>query len=168
MQFILFLDEVGAECTKARSTSKDVVASARGKLLRFRPKSITPLEVIEEKGAGRRAAGGFILLGPLGAALGVLTGKGQQVLFELTDHDGTVHKGIIAQSHYLTLRQEIERIQIYKPGKSAQAIAMIAGFLLLLVVCLAATGPAGLIIAPVLWFGICALLALIFGKKAAT
>jgi hypothetical protein len=151
MQFILFLDEVGAEFTKARTTRKDIVAAVRRRLLRFCPQVIRPVEVIDEKGSARAAAGGFVLLGPLGAALGVLTGKGPQVLFELIEADGTVRRGIIAQTNFADLRREVERMQNYTPGDPGKTFVTALGFLLLLALCVGATGPAGLVIGPVLW-----------------
>lgn len=163
MQFILFLDQVGAEFTKARVTRKDIVALAHGTLLRLRPLTIKPLQVIEDKGAAKRAAGGFLLLGPIGAAL---CGKGAQVLFELVEHDGTVRKGIIWQDEYKLLRKAVERMKSYKPGETRKNIAALAGFLLLLATFVAATGPAGFVIAPVLWFGGGALVQRLFGRRA--
>jgi hypothetical protein len=129
--------------------------------------TIRPIEVIEPRDAARRAAGGFVLLGPLGAALAVLTGKGKQVLFELVEPDGTTRKGIVSQDNYRLLRKEIERMQDYKPGEIGKSIAVAAGFLLLLAIFVAATGPAGFVIAPVLWFGVAALLRKASGRKAA-
>jgi hypothetical protein len=167
MQFILLLDEVGAEFTKARVTRRDIVAAVHGRLLRFRPLTIRPLEVIEPRDAARRAAGGFVLLGPLGAALGVLTGKGKQVLFELVEPDGTTRTGIVSQDNYRHLRGKIERMQDYKPGETGKFIAAACGFLILLAIFVGATGPAGFLIAPVLWFGGGALLQRIFGRRAA-
>lgn len=122
MMFILFLDAVGAEFTQARATRKDVVAATRAGLLRFKPTEITPIEVIGEKGGARRAAGGFILLGPLGAALGVLTSKGSQVLFELAQENGSKRRGVIAQRDYARLCLKVERMQTYQPGDFSSSI----------------------------------------------
>ena len=108
-----------------------------------------------------------MLLGPLGAALGVLTGKGQQVLFELTESDGTRRKGIVAQQHYGKLRLAIERMQTYRTGDLGKNIASIAGFVLLVLVCVAATGAAGLLLAPLAWFGGGAIARRIRGRRAA-
>lgn len=158
MRFILFLDDVGAEFTKGRTTGKDVVANAHGRLLRFTPDTIRPLEVIDPKSTATRAAGGYLLLGPLGAALGVLTGKGPQVVFELTMPDGSSRKGIVAQSDYPHLRKSVEAMRDYKPGQNAKTFAILATFLLTIAVFTAAIGPAGLIVGPLLYIGVAVLL----------
>lgn len=157
-QFILFLDEAGAEFTHARANRREVLAPGHGKLLRFKPSAIRPLEVMDEKGAGKRAAGGFLLLGPVGAALGVLTGKGPTVLFELDCPDG-LRKGVIRQDHYPALRRAVERMQTYRTGDLRRRLGRWAGFAVLLLVLVAATGPAGLLLAPLAWWGGSALLA---------
>lgn len=142
MQFILFIDDVGAEFTKARVTRKEVVALHDWTPIRFRPIDVRPVEVIDESGAARRAAGGFLLLGPLGAALGVILGKGPKVLFELVMADGSTRRGVVAQSDYPRLRKGIAAIQGYKPGQLRKSVGSVLALLVLLPV-LVGLGPVG-------------------------
>lgn len=153
MQFIIFLDEVGAEFTSGRTTRKEIVTTDYKRVVRFTPVSISPIEVIDAKSSAGRAAGGFLLLGPLGAALGVLTGKGPQVLFELVEADGTKHRGVIAQQEYGRLRAAVERMQTYQSGDQAKKLGKIAVFSVLFLLFGAAGGPAGIAVLIALWFG---------------
>ncbi len=150
-QFILYLDPAGAEFTQARANRREVLAAVPGKLLRFKPDKITPMEVVDGKGSAQRAAGGFLLLRPAGAALGVLTGKGPTVVFEMQTSDGAVHRGVIRQTDYPALRLKIEKMRNYKPGDLRRSIARTAEFLLLLSLCVVTSGPAGLLLAPAIW-----------------
>ena len=152
-QFVLFLDDAGAEFTKARTTRKEIVTLERGKLVRVKPVAIRPLEVIDGKGGAKRAAGGYLLLGPLGAAIGVLTGKGPTVLFEFELPDGSSRKGVIEQESYPELRRDIESMQTYRSGDLSSACLQIGSFLFLLVLFTASIGPAGLVVGPLLWAG---------------
>jgi hypothetical protein len=144
-QFILFIDKAGAEFTKARTTRKNVRAMYDWKPITLRPVEIVSLEVIVDSGAAQRAAGGFLLLGPLGAAAGVLLGKGPKVLFELILADGERRRGIVQQRDYATLRKKIEAIQTYRPGQLRKQIAVIVGGLALLSVCIG-LGPISAIV----------------------
>jgi hypothetical protein len=146
MQFILLLDEVGAEFTQARINRKEMVAAVYGCLVRERPLAIKPVEVIQPSDKAGRAAGGFLLLGPLGAALGVLTGKGPAVRIELQFAE-TVRQGLIAQRDYARFRQKVERMQAYRSGDLGKTIAGWTGTGLLALVLGAAIGPVGLLVA---------------------
>lgn len=167
MQFIIFSDDVGAEFTSARTTRKEIVTTDYKKMIRFTPVSIAPVEVIDAKSTAGRAAGGFLLLGPLGAALGVLTAKGPQVLFELVDADGFKRKGVIAQQEYGRLRAAVERMQAYQSGDLAKKLAKIAAFSVLLLLFGAAGGPVGIAVLVALWFGGGALLKRSKARRAA-
>ena len=152
--FILFLDDAGAEFTHARTNRKQIVAAERNRVLRVKPTAIRPLEVIDAKSSVKRGAGGFLLLGPLGAAIGLLTGKGPTVLFELEMPDDLPpRRGVIEQERYPALRNDIEAMQSYKEGSLAKGCASWSGLVGLTALFTAAIGPAGLIVAPLLWFG---------------
>lgn len=117
MAFVIFLDEVGAEYASAKVTRRGIrPAGLRQRFRPFRPLPIRPLEVQEERGAARRAATGYLLLGAGGAAAGVLMGKGQHVLFELECADGITRKGMVAQKRYPAMRRAVERIRRYREG----------------------------------------------------
>jgi hypothetical protein len=135
-QFILFIDDVGAEFTKVRVTRRDVTAFYEWKAIQFVPVEVRPLEVTAEGGAGKRAAGGLLLLGPVGAAAGVLLGKGPKVVFELVLRDGTTHKGVVHQRHYPALRRQVTAIQSCKPGQLRKQLATVLTVLLLLPLCI--------------------------------
>ncbi|MBW6530536.1 hypothetical protein KZ820_07285 [Sphingomonas sp. RRHST34] len=135
-QFILFIDDVGAEFTKARVTRRDVTALYEWKAIQFVPVEVRPLEVTAEGGAGKRAAGGFLLLGPVGAAAGVLLGKGPKVVFELVLRDGTTRKGVVHQRQYPVLRRQVAAIQSYKPGQLRKQFATVVAVLLLVPLCI--------------------------------
>lgn len=155
-QFILFIDEVGAEFTKARVTRKEVVAMYEWQAIRFTPVEVRPVEVLEEGGAAKRAAGGFLLLGPVGAAAGVLLGKGPKVLFEFVMSDGSTRKGVVHQRAYPALRKQVAALQTYKPGALRKQLALIMAALFLLPVCIG-LGPVGSGVLAALIFGVVAL-----------
>ncbi|MBB3474272.1 hypothetical protein [Sphingomonas sp. BK345] len=134
-QFILFIDDVGAEFTKARLTPRDVTALYEWKTIQFVPVEVRPL-VTADAGAGKRAAGGFLLLGPVGAAAGVLLGKGPKVMFEFVLRDGTTRKGVVHQRHYPALRRQVAAIQSYKPGQLRKQLATVLAVLLLVPLCI--------------------------------
>lgn len=135
-QFILFIDDVGAEFTKARVTRRDVTAIYEWKAIQFVPVEVRPLEVTAEAGAGKRAAGGFLLLGPVGAAAGVLLGKGPKVVFEFVLRDGTTRKGVVHQRHYPALRRQVAAVQTYTPGQLRKQLATVVIVLLLVPLCI--------------------------------
>jgi hypothetical protein len=153
--FILFIDDVGAEFTKARATRKEVIGVYEWKPIKLVPHDIRPVEVIAESGAAKRAAGGFLLLGPVGAAVGVLLGKGPKVLFELVMADGSTRRGIIDQDGFPALRKKIVAIQTYKPGQLRKQLAALLTF----VVCIA-LGPVG-------WVLLVVIIAVVAGRDRA-
>lgn len=116
MEFILFFDDAGAEFTKANANRREIRAAVAGQLVRFRPEHIHPLEVIDPKSSAKRAAGGFLLFGVVGAALGVLSAQGPTVLFELRGPDGATRKGLVPQAQYPMLRRRSRRCRPTVPA----------------------------------------------------
>lgn len=157
MQFIIFLDDVGAQYVPGRINRREVIFPEYKKVVRIKPIEIRPLEVIQPGDKAGRAAGGFLLLGVTGAALGVLTSKGPKVLFELVMADGSARRGVIEQSKYGVLRRKVEKLQTYRPGDLGRRILLWAAGLIATVICTAATGPLGLVIGPGIVIGVSAL-----------
>lgn len=150
MQFFLFLDDVGAEFAWARINRREIIFAEGKKVVRLKPTDIRPVEVVQPTDKAGRAAGGFLLLGPVGAALGVLTSKGPAVRFEFTFPDGSTRQGVIEQSRYGAFRRRVEKIQAYRPGDLTRTIGHVCVIILSMIVCSAAMGPLGLIVGPFL------------------
>lgn len=150
MRFFLFLDDVGAEFVWARINRREVIFAERKKVVRLKPTEIRPMEIIQPADKAARAAGGFLLLGPVGAALGVLTSKGPAVRFEFSLPDGSTRQGVIEQSRYGALRQQVEKVQRYRPGDLRRTIGHACVIIFSILICTAAMGPLGLIVGPCL------------------
>lgn len=129
-EFFLFLDEVGAEHRRARTTRREAYIKSLLKPVYFTPTSIRPLELVDEKGAARRAATGYLLLGAGGAAAGVLMGNGAMVHFEMECADGVTRRGAIRQKMYPAMRVAVERIRRYRPGDERRLFWRWAAYIL--------------------------------------
>lgn len=158
MQFVVFLDSVGAQFTVGRINRREVIFAERNKVIRLKPIEIRPLEVIQPADMAGRAAGGFLLLGVTGAALGVLTSKGPKVRFEFVLPDGETRQGVIEQSRYGALCRQVEKIQKYRPGDLRRAAGFWACVAVSTLICTAATGPFGLLVGPGIVIGVKAFL----------
>jgi hypothetical protein len=148
MQFIIFHDDVGAEFSMARINRREVIFPEGKNVVRLRPSGIRPVEVIQPADKAARAAGGFLLFGAFGAALGVLSSKGPAVRFELQLGDGSTRQGLIEQARYGALRRKIEKLQTYRTGDLRRKIAFWAILALVTMISCAAMGPLGLVVGP--------------------
>ena len=159
MQFIIFLDDVGAQYVLGRINRREVIFPEFKKVVRLKPIEIRPVEVIQPGDKAGRAAGGFLLLGLTGAALGVLTSKGPKVLFELVMADGSIRRGVVEQSRYGALRRKVEKLQTYRPGDLGRSILGWSAGMIATVICSAALGPLGLVVGPAIVIAVNAFLA---------
>lgn len=153
-QFMMFRDQVGAELYPARTTRKEVVGACGNRVVRFVPVELRPVEVIDRKSVAGRVAGGYLLAGPVGSALGVLTAKGPTVRFEMRAADGTTHIGAIEQDRYPALRRSVEKIALYRPGDGLRTLGMWLLFPVLLLLFLAMFGPVGMLVAVAVQYAI--------------
>jgi hypothetical protein len=150
--FVLFLDGAGAEITNATVTRKEVFALNGGQIVRFKPLHVRPIEVI---GPGsnpvKGAAIGFVLLGPVGAAVGALLGTGPKVQFEIECDQGRTYKGVCKQADYPKLRRSIEATKRYKSGDVARSFGWWSALILTMLLFTAGGGPVGFVIGMVMF-----------------
>ena len=154
MQFFIFLDDVGAEVAWARINRREMIYPDGKRFARVKPTSVSPLEVIQASSGVRGAAGGYLLLGPVGAALGALMSKGPTVRFEIYMPDGSTRQGVIEQARFGAFRRKIENMQAYQSGDLAKSV----GYWTLIVITAltfgGAMGPLGLFVGPGIIWGV--------------
>lgn len=152
MQFFIFLDDVGAEVAWARINRREMIYPDGKQFARARPTGIRPLEVIQASSGVRGAAGGYLLLGPVGAALGALMSKGPTVRFEIYMLDGSTRQGVIEQTRFGAFRRKIGNMQNYQSGDVAKSVGYWSLVVIAASIFGAAMGPLGLFVGPgIIW-----------------
>lgn len=151
--FVLFLDDVGAEIARARVNRKEAYSwLPSGNMLKFKPVALRPIEVSAQgSNQVKSAAVGFLLMGPVGAAVGALLGSGPKVQFEIVSDQGRIYKGVCKQADYPKLKRSIEATKGYRSGDAARSFGWWSALILTLVLFTAGGGPVGFVIGIVLF-----------------
>ena len=127
-RFAVILDNVGAEVGQGVLGSASISYIAGWKSHSFKPTAIRAVSMEQSTdNAIGGAAWGFVLAGPLGAAVGAIVGRGPQVSFEIDTEQGRTLRCVARRDDYLVVKRRVDRIIGFWAKQSARKAARTPG-----------------------------------------